>query len=338
MSEQTQSAAPAQPTTLTIAQAAQRYAESKAQAANPVSDAARTLGQRAAQARQERTTEAAAQSQEPDEGEQQSENDPEGTLGTTDDTASPNDSEADAQGEPAPQTIDLGDGVTVTLDEVREGFMLKADHTRKTQEISERQKALDARESQKLAQLDDVVQRLRQQVGQPKEIDVLVEEFGAELGLKKFAAQSRQIRDIQHAESLKQETEARALVHSLVQRDKQLAETYNKAWSDPAKRDADYTKLTAWALNEGYSPEEVRALTQPHYVRTIDKAAKYDALMAAKSKVTAATTGKPSVVRPGAKVSAQSSQHNSIAQAQQRLKTSGSIADAVALLRARRGG
>lgn len=335
MSEQTQVAAPVQPTTLTVAQAAQRYAESK----NPVSDAARTLGQRGAEARaQSRLASTTSAQESSEEEEQQPANElSQGTDGSTDDTAQPTETETN-QDEPASQTIDLGDGVIATADEVREWVMLKADHTRKTQDLAEMRKGLEAKESQKLALLDNVIGGLQQQLGQPKELDALVEEYGAEEGLKKYAQQDRQIKEIQRAQGLRKQAEQQRYSESLDLRDKQLAESYNKEWSDPAKRDADYTKLTAYALKLGADPEEIRHMTKPWMIQVLHKASQHDALESGKPAVMKVVNGKPQVVKPGAKVSAQAQRHTGIQQATQRLKSSGSIADGAALLRAMRGG
>ncbi len=126
MSEQTQAAAqPAQPASLTVAQAAQKYAEAKANGvANPVSEAARTLGQRAAAARLERTTQAAAGVQE---NEQQVEDEPALSgepLDNTVTTESPEVKTAGDQDDPESGTIDLGEGVNMTKDEIRESLLL----------------------------------------------------------------------------------------------------------------------------------------------------------------------------------------------------------------------
>jgi len=335
MSEQTQVAAPQQPTTLTVAQAAQRYAESKVAPANPVSDAARTLGQRAAQARQERTTQANAQSQEiaqPVEDEQPNPGDePQDNTAAAE---SPDAKTAEAQDDPS-GTIDLGEGVALTKDEIRENIMLKADHTRRLQALAEERKGLEAERSQKLTQLDTMIGHLQQKIGQPKTLKQWLSEDPVS-GLERFADQQEQMAEIDRAQMAKSQAEQRAYSEAVNLRDKQLAESYQSSWSDPAQRDKDYTAMSVYALKEGADPSEVKMMTKPWMIKVLHKAMLQDAAEANAGNVTKMISGKPQVVRPGAKVSAQAQRQSSIQQATARLKSTGSIADAAAILGLRR--
>ena len=74
-----------------------------------------------------------------------------------------------------------------------------------------------------------------------------------------------------------------------------------------------------------------------HLERVMDKAAKYDALQAGKDKVARMIAGKPKVVRPGAKQTSQAQGQAAVRSAHAKLKSSGNLADAVALLRTLRG-
>lgn len=336
MSDQAQAAVPAQPATLTYAEAASAYAAAKAAGiANPVSEAARTLGQRGAQARQERLAQAQAK---PPEDAQPPENEPsaDSTPGATDDGVSP-DATDPSQDEPAAQTIDLGEGVIVTADEVRERLMLKADHTRKTQELAEMRKGLEAERSQRLTQLDGIIGALQQKIGQPKTLKQWLADDPVQ-GLERFADQQEQMQEVNRAHQAKTQAEQHAFSEALQLRDKHLAESYNTEWSDAAKRDADYTKLSAFALSLGAKPEQVRNMTDPWMIQVLHKASQFDALKAEGAKVTKAIADKPQIVRPGVKVSGQAAQQNSVQQGMSRLKQTGSIADAAAVLGLRRRG
>ena len=340
MSDLTPAAAITPPATLTVAQAAQKYAEAKAAGiANPLSEAARTLGQRGAQARQERQAQVAAQPQEsPQEEEQQPENEPtdKGTPGETDDTAPPVETGAKPD-EPAVQTIDLGEGVTVTLDEVRNGLMLKADHTRKTQELADIRRSLETERSQRLSQLDGIIGALQQKIGQPKTLSQWLAEDPVN-GLEQFAKQADQIAEVNRARDAKMQAEQRGHTEAIDLRDRQLAESYNTAWADPATRDKDYTALTQFALQEGATPDEIRMMSKPWMIKILHKASKLDTLEANAAVIRKTVVSKPQVIKPGAKVSAQAAKSTSIQQGMERLKQSGSLADAVAVLRARRPG
>ena len=160
-----QVAAPVQPTTLTYAQAAQKYAESKVEKPNPVSEAAKTLGQRSATARQERQAATDAEAQP------EAESTAEATQGDTTETDTALTDEQAAETEAQDDgPIDLGEGVSLTKDEIRQNILRQADYTRKTQDLAEMRKALDAERSTKLTQLDTVIAQLQQRAGQPKSL------------------------------------------------------------------------------------------------------------------------------------------------------------------------
>lgn len=65
----------------------------------------------------------------------------------------------------------------------------------------------------------------------------------------------------------------------------------------------------------------------------VDKAAKYDALQKGSGKVARMIADKPRVVRPGAKHSNQAQGQAAVRNAHAKLKSSGNLADAVALIR-----
>ncbi len=323
---------------------------------NPISDAARTLGQRAQAARQERQAEAARQAEESaetteseaeggdveDEPEAGSDAEAEGTQDelTTANGESSTETETDANTVELAegQTIDLGEGVRVTRDEIRDGFMMKADHTRKTQALAAERKQLEADRTQRLSELDKVIAAGKQVLPQAKDLDVFVEELGAEEGLKAYSRQQKMFGELSKAWNAAENEKQRIHLDSEAARDKDLAENYNKAWADPVKRDKAYTELSAYALKDGATPEELRGMTKPWMLKALDKAAKYDALQANKGKVTTMVANKPKVVKPGARLSNQAAGQTSIQNAQAKLKSSGNIADAVQLLRAMRGG
>lgn len=338
--------APAPPANaISTTQAAAMLAERRAQASggNDVSEAARKLGQRAAEARRERQAQP-AQTQGPSQGEGGNvEDDPANaeTLNETAATEPPIETNTTTEGEPEQaQTIDLGEGVTVTLDEVRDSFMLKADHTRKTQALAEKEKAVEAVRTQKLAQLEKVVGMLEQAIGRPKTLSQLIQEHGRDDALEHYAKQEEDQKRLAAAHALKDRQRGEYIASREAERDAYLSETYNKEWSDPTKREAAYTELTGYALQLGANPDTLRkypeVFAEPWAIKVLDKARQYDALQASKGKITKTIADVPKVTRPGAKITAQAGAHNAAQAAQARAKSSGKLADAVAFLQARR--
>lgn len=345
MTEATQTgAAVAAPQTHTIASAAQaladrRQAEQTQQNQPNPSDAARILGQRAAQARQERLAEQQRQAQEssPEEGgnEQDDETPSEGeTLNVeTASTEQTDETNTDAKDEPAEgQTIDLGDGLTVTLDQVREGFMLKADHTRKTQGLAEERKAFEGIRTQKLAQLDQSLLAVQQLLPQPKDPIALIEELGVEEGTKEMYRQQALWNNLGKA---MQDREAMQAEHLGKLRAETLKGLETKHGD---KAESLFSKAVQYVASKtGTDAKNVEAmLSHPEAVELVNDAMAYRELKANEKNVTRTIAEKPKVVKPGAKVSSQAVHQSNVQNARAKLKTSGSLADAVAYLQAQR--
>lgn len=347
MTEATETvAAPAAPQTLTMSQGAQRLAEQRAasQATNP-SEAARILGQRAAQARQERQAEAANATEEDSEEDRGTPED-ESPLGDTpgDETANaeqPNVTEAAQEDEPAEeQTIEIEPGLKVTLDDVRNGFMMKADHTRKTQALAEERKTFEATRTQKLSQLDKLIASLEPMAGnnKPKTLRDFISEHGAEEGLIQFHDHQRRV---EAAKSLAQQTRSQAQQEARAKAeqecDQYLVEHHNKEWADPKKYESAQVEITKYAKSLGFSNDEIFALgVMPGAIIALDKARRLDALEASQGKVKKAIADKPKVFKPGTRVSAQAGLQSATTKAKATLKSSGSVSDAVAYLQAQR--
>lgn len=351
MTDQAQAAAgEAAPQQISIDEARARYSASKAAAKAPAqnttdpSEAARILGKRAAEARaQARQAQTGAQPQEGAEeapAQQVEDDSPNGVTQDEADTGEqPTETEAVAKDEPAEaQTIDLGEGVKVTLDEVREGFMLKADHTRKTQALAKERKEYESVRDQKLSELDNNLTMLKAIMPQPKSLKQFLEADPVN-GTMAFAEQNEAFEKLAGVFRHLETTKAKARVETEETRDKELAESYNTEWADTSKRDKAYGELTAHALQLGASVDELRNMSVPGWVlKALDGDRKYQAIQADKGKVTKLVADKPKVFKPGVKSTASSAAQGQANSALARLKSSGNMADAVAFLRAQRGG
>lgn len=330
---ETQVAAPsAQPTTMTIAQAAEVYAQSKVTGQpNPVSDAARTMGKRAAEARQERQAEA-----KPKEQQEEAPDTAEAPDAETTQEIAPEGEETEGQDDLETETIDLGEDVKLTKQEIRDNLFRRADYSKKTAELADARKANESKWSEKLTQLDSIVSNLEQKVGKPKSLKELITEHGPIDAMEKYAEQEEEMGRLEAARGIARRQRQEHWSTQIKDRDRQLAESYNKEWSDESKRGAAYTKLTEFALKRGASPEHLRQLTEPWMIEVLDLALQQVETKAGAMKITKAVLAKPQVVKPGTRLSAQGAARSQVQQATAKLKSSGSIADAAALLGLRR--
>lgn len=342
MTEATEVAAQqaAKPSPITHAQAAELLQQRRA--GSNVSEAARTLGKAGAEARKTRTTEAQpeAQNTEPDEGEEDSTPEDEASQEEAtqgDETAegespdSADDTQEDEVQEDGP--IDLGDGLKATKDEIREWVMLKADHTRKTQALSEERKSFEADRTQRLQLLDTAVLAAQQLIGQPKDPEALIEEYGTDEGMKLYFKQVKQFESIGKLMQMRQQEQAQNVSQLKADTIKALSETLG----DTAKTKFD--EAVQYVSSKTGTPTEAVAamLAHPEAVKIVLDGMDNRKLRESAKNVKREIAAKPKVTRPGARVSAQSRNQTAVEGARAKLKSSGSLADAVALLRAKRG-
>jgi hypothetical protein len=330
-------------TAITASEAARRFgAQRQAQATqNPVSDAARTLGQRAAEARKQLRQAEPTPAQEANSVEEEAEQQAEDKASDAPDAETPdqvtpsegeNPDQAESQEDSNSETIDI-DGLKLTKAEISENLLRRADYTKKTQELGEMRKALETDRAQRLQLLDNAVVAAQQLLGQPKDPESLIEEFGMDEGMKAYfrqvkqfetlgnVIQARQQEQAKHQETLKQST----IKELSAKHGEKSEEVFSKA-------------VQAVASKTGSDPKNVEAmLAHPEAVEFVVDALKWREMEANKPKVTKMVAGKPAVIKPGAKVSAQANAQNRVQKAEATLKQTGKLADAVALLRASRG-
>lgn len=247
--------------------------------------------------------------------------------------------EAEEQHEEAPATprhrvkVD-GKEEEVPLDELIAGYQRQSDYTRKTQEAAELRKAAEAERqqiAQERARYAQGLQQLAQQL-QPPQIDWEALERDDPFGYVKAVQQeqARQQKAAQvHAEQQRlyqqqQHEDYQQRAAALAEASKRLAERIPE-YADPEKRQAVQTAIRTYAQSIGFTADELAEASDPRAVEVLNKARLYDELKAraAKAKPVAVQTAIPGAVRPPP---------NKAKQAADRLKRSGSDADALAYL------
>lgn len=326
--------APAVPQPISAGQAAQMLAEQRAAQAKPdLSAHASALGKAAAEARKARMTEAQAK---PEAEAGEPEQDDEAQTGETlsDDTASnePSDDQAPEQAESQDDgTIDLGDGVKIEKELAREGIMLKADYTRKTQALAEDRKSFEADRTQRISILDNLIGVAQAQLGQPKSMKQWLADDPID-GMMKFAEQQERLEQFGNLLATRQQEQA----HHAGQLKQATIKGLSTDFGD--KAESVFTEAVQYVASKtGTDAKAIEAmLAHPEAVKMVADAKAYRELKAKEGEVKRTIAEKPKVTKPGAKVSAQSQNQTAAQNARAKLKSSGSLADAVAYLQAQR--
>jgi len=252
--------------------------------------------------------------------------------------------DAEAEEASSPEDIKLtvkidGKEQEITAKEAAEGYMRTADYTRKTQEAAElRKEALTIRQTAQqerdvLAQLIPVVQaELQSMQAQEPDWQKLYNEDPLEYVRQKDAWRDRQDRiNAYNAEQhrisqVKQIERDQELQQALVEGRAKLLEK-NPQWKDAKRWNEDVRKMTATAVSEGFSEDELQYITDPRTIGILRKAAAFDELMS--KKPTPVQSKSPKVASPGSSANAPKPR-SEVSRAKQRLAKTGRVQDAAA--------
>lgn len=214
---------------------------------------------------------------------------------------------------------------------------LKADYTRKTQEVAENRKALEQRseaiqhqEALLSANFAKAVEfkTVQDRLSQFEQIDwqTLADTDPAQATKLNLAYQGLQreaaklYRDLQSGESQRQQLSAQQLQQTLQEGQKELAKRIPKWNANVAKSISDT------AQDYGFSAEELAKVADPRLVHALHDAMQWRKLQADRPKALQKVAQAPKVIRPGA---VQPKTNNA---ALDRLKKSGRIEDLASLL------
>ena len=276
-----------------------------------------------------------ADEQDDDEADAESDDEPAEEV-SDDDSEAGDDAE---KAEPEEVTIEV-DGKEWTVPKALEGAFLKSkDYTQKTQELAEQRKQVEER-----AKFSDEMGRfraaafeksveLRAMEAQLKRFadldwDGLARAGGAEYNLADRAYRelqsqhSREVAGLQQLAQQQQQASAAAMQKAVAEGAQVLAKDI-KGWSPELA-----TKISANAMQYGFTPEELEAVVDPRYVKALHDAYQWRQLQAAKPDL----KRKVADVKPVTVKASRTSQNNQEAQqadkARAKLKQTGKGADA----------
>lgn len=319
---------------------------------NP-SEAGRILAQRGAQAREARQAEAQRQAQEAErlqaqaqadagdqEADQEAANNPgEGTDGLDESDQLQSADAENAEGEEGQQSeedfdqaaIDLGEGVQLTRAEIKQNLLRQADYTSKTQDLAAQRQAFEADRSERLSVLETLERHLSAQLGPVKSMKAWLAEDPVD-GMMKFAEQQERLEQLRTAQNVRQQEQAHHIQQLRDSTVKALSEKHGDKATGYFNEAVDYLHT----FMGGDKAALAATVTHPVAIELLHKAQQWDKLQASQGTVKRTVAGKPAVVKPGTKVSAQAGASSKLQNAVAVLKASGNRADAVAVLRAKR--
>ena len=245
--------------------------------------------------------------------------------------------ESEEQEQPQTFTVKIdGKEVAVTLDELQKGYSRTQDYTRKTQQIAEVRKQVEAEtqavraERGQYAQLLGALQAQLQATEPQVDLDRLYHEDPIEWVRQKEVMRERaeKVQAIQAEQQRLYQTSQReqqqALEQQLVlQKDALLAAL--PSWKDSKVAKAEKALVVESAKKAGFSDEDLNSVYDHRLVLLLRKAGLYDQMMSKRQGIKPVTNG-PRPAKPGA--AGRVSTTSESARAQQRLAKTGRVDDA----------
>lgn len=250
--------------------------------------------------------------------------------------------ESEEEEQPQVFTVKVdGKEIEVTLDELQKGYSRTQDYTRKTQQIAEIRKQVEAEteavraERAQYAQMLGALQAQLQGADAKIDWDRLYQEDPIEWVRQKEVMREKQekLQAIQYeqqrvAQLTQQEQQQQLKQHLQEQHEKLIVAI--PEWKDPAKAKAEKQLLVEFGQKTGFTPEELKAIVDHRAVVTLRKAALYDQMMTKRKAITPVTNNGPRPAKPGA--AGRVSQTTEATRAKQRLAKTGRVDDAASAI------
>lgn len=234
--------------------------------------------------------------------------------------------------------------VDVPLEELLKGYSRTADYTKKTQELAENRKAVEAERAkiQEASRLRDqyaerlsVIEQMLNQTEKAEDLSVLKETdpIGYAVKVAEQAEREKQFAAVRAerqrlAQQQQSEQQERLQAH-LASEAAKLREAIPEM-SDEIKGDVVKREIRDFAKSIGFSDQELAAVYDSRAVLTLYKAMQYDKLMKGKPEVTKKVNQAPKMLKPGTSTP-EARETDQVKKMRQQLRKSGNKNDAARL-------
>jgi len=239
-----------------------------------------------------------------------------------------------------------GEESEISLQEALNGYQRQADYQRKTAEIAEQRRQFEqirAQQQNELAQRNHIAQASLQAAE-----NVLMQEFAginwqhleatdpgtAALYRQKFADRQNEIRTYQNQllqqqeyERQVREAEQQQFIQRYVEEQKSQLRAVSPDWTPETNK-----ALASYLVDSGFSPEEVGSMVDHRHALIARKAMLYDQQQKSVDVAKAKVKPLPKMLKPNSKTRNGKMTSEKMNQLKQRLKQSGTVQDAAALI------
>ena len=261
-----------------------------------------------------------------------------------DDSEEQEDDVTEEEEQPRYKVKAAGEEKEVTLDELVKGYQLGADYTKKTTEVAEQRKAVEADRqaieeakyardtyAQRLQAIEEfiVAQSPQEDLNSLKENDPIGYAVKvAELSERKEQLQAIRAEQYRIAQ-VQQSEQARAMSERVAQEASKLAQVLPE-FSDPTKGENLRKEIRTYGKALGFSEEELSSVYDSRHVVTLHKAMLYDKLQKSKPALTKKIAEAPKMLKSGT-AQTKTSNSETVKKQSQQLRQTGRVRDAAAL-------
>ena len=246
-------------------------------------------------------------------------------------------------------TIEVG-GEEKTIEELRSGFLRQKDYTRKTQELAEHRKAVEAkdqemdRERAEYAQLlPAMAERINQAAEQEPDWDTLYDAdpvMAAKAERQWRKQQEGRVAQLQAVQAEQQrmhqiaQTKQQQMQQSYLEQQRHVLPDIIPEWRDNKVAATEATQIRDFLINEGFTEQDVSGMSNATLVKLARKAMLYDRGETRANEVKAKPK-KPrtKTLKSGSRAS-QPKRVSAAQEAQNRARKTGSVNDAAAAIKA----
>ena len=234
-----------------------------------------------------------------------------------------------------------GKEIDVTLDELQKGYSRTQDYTRKTQQIAETRKAVEAEasairaEREQYAQLLGALKQQLESTEAPVDMDRLYNEDPIEWVRQSEVMRQKQDKlaaiqsEQQRLSQLTAQQRAQEMQAHLATQQEALIQAVPE-WKDSKKAKAEKALLIEFGQKIGFSEEELKNVYDHRAVIALRKAALYDQMMSKRGQIKPVINNGPRPAKPSA--AGRVSTTTESTRAKQRLAKSGRVNDAASAI------
>ena len=248
--------------------------------------------------------------------------------------------EAQAQPEAVSEEVETyavkvnGEDLDVTLEDLRKGYMMESDYRSKTTQVSEKRKALEAKEAEIDADLKQVRSLLEVDIDNLNSPDMLeLKEYDPQAYLKEFERVNKKVDRFNKANE-KREQELQSKRQEKAGKERELLLTAIPSWLDADTMSKESGEAFKMMETLGFSRDELSSLNDHRIFVMARKAMQFDAITSQDLKSKKDKTP-PKTVAPGTGTAGETRSDDTVKAMRSKLRKSGSVKDAAALFRQR---